>query len=194
MRHLLPDEIDQMVDGDAGFGVAPLRAHLAECAECTARVSGLTAVTDALDALPYHAPRIDFADNVLNRVQIIEPWYVALADTARGFIPRAQPMRALAAVGAGLGAVAVSGGAMWLSFQTGLAAWVFNVALDQGRENLLVGAGNVAGDVLGAGGAATLAQGGLPMLAIGAAVLAGSAIAAAAGFRRLASAARAKRS
>ncbi len=194
MRHLLPDEIDQMVDGDAGFGVAPLRAHLAECAECSARVAELTAVTDALDALPYHTPRIDFADNVLRQVQIIEPWYVALGETARRLVPRAQPMRALAAVGAGVGAIAVSGSAMWLAFQAGLTSWVFNVALDRGREELLVSAGNVAGEVLGAGGAEALAQGGLPLLAVGAAVLAGSALAAAAGFRRLVSAARAQRS
>lgn len=194
MRHLLPDEIDQMVDGDAGFGVAPLRAHLADCAECSARVAELTAVTDALDALPYHAPRIDFADNVLRQVQIIEPWYVALGETARRLVPRAQPMRALAAVGAGVGAIAVSGSAMWLAFHVGLTSWVFNVALDRGREELLVSAGNVAGEVLGAGGAETLAQGGMPVLAVGAAVLAGSALAAAAGFRRLASAARTQRS
>src|SRR3546814_10186598 len=65
---------------------------------------------------------------------------------------------------------------MWLAFQAGLTSWVFNVALDRGREELLVSAGNVAGEVLGAGGAETLAQGGMPMLAVGAAVLAGSAL------------------
>ena len=36
-RHLLPNEIDLLVDGEAGFGVAPLRAHVAECDECRAQ-------------------------------------------------------------------------------------------------------------------------------------------------------------
>ena len=33
-RHLLPDEIDLLVDDEVGFGMAPLREHAESCPEC----------------------------------------------------------------------------------------------------------------------------------------------------------------
>jgi len=45
-RHLLPNEIDLLVDGEAGFGVAPLRAHVAECDDCPALVRHLRSVIE----------------------------------------------------------------------------------------------------------------------------------------------------
>lgn len=157
-RHLLPDEIDLLVDGDARFSVAPLRNHLAECDDCAARVAGLGAVTHALDALPYHAPRLEFSDNVLKQVQVIEPWHVAAIVAAKRLMPTSAPMRVLAGAGAGMFAVVISLGTVWLVFRADLAAWAFS------------------GGALGVG------------------LLAVSALAAAAGFRRLAATARAKRS
>ena len=37
-RHLHPNEIDLLLDGEVGFGVAPLRAHVEGCAECRAKL------------------------------------------------------------------------------------------------------------------------------------------------------------
>ena len=38
-RHLLPAEIDLLLDEEVGFGVSPLRAHVQACADCRARQS-----------------------------------------------------------------------------------------------------------------------------------------------------------
>lgn len=190
-RHLLPNEIDLLVDGDAGFGVAPLRAHLDDCGECRARVEELRLVANALDALPHFAPRHQFADGVMAKVQVIEPWHVALAESAKRLVPESPSMRVLAGVGAGLAAVTVSGSALWLGFRADLATWAFNLFLDRGRETVLAGAGEVAAGALGA--TASTAGSSLGVLAIGTLLLAASALGAVAGFRRLAATARAKR-
>jgi hypothetical protein len=195
-RHLLPNEIDLLVDGDlsAGFGVSPLRAHLDECADCRARVDELRAVADLLDSLPHHAPRLRFADEVMAQVQVVEPWHVALTDSARKLVPEGKAGRALVAAGAGVAAVTVSGSAVWLAFRADLATWAFNLFLDRGRESVIGGAGELAARALGPDAVATLSQGGVSAFAIPTALLLVSAVAAAAGFRRLASTARAKRS
>lgn len=195
-RHLLPNEIDLLVDGDltAGFGVSPLRAHLDECADCRARVDELRAVADLLDSLPHHAPRISFTDDVMRQVQVIEPWHVALTDTARKLVPDSRAGRALVGAGAGVAAITVSSGAVWLAFRADLASWAFNLFLDRGRESVVGGVGQVAAAALGPDAAATIAQGGAGAFAIPTALLVVSAVAAVAGFRRLASTARAKRS
>lgn len=193
-RHLLPNEIDLLVDGDVGFGMAPLRDHLSECAECSARVDELRAVTEAIDSLPHHMPRLQFADGVMRQVQVIEPWHVALAESAKRLVPSSTPMRVLAGAGAGVAAVAISGSAVWLGFRADLASWAFNLVLDRGRDSVVAGAGELAAGAFGAGAGAALAQGGLPLIAISTAVLAASVAVAVAGFRRIAATARSNRS
>lgn len=194
-RHLLPNEIDLLVDGDvnAGFGVAPLRDHLDECDDCRSRVDELRAVADLLDSLPHHTPRLQFADKVMQNVQVIEPWHVALTDSAKSLLPSSTSGRALVGAGAGVAAVAVSGSAVWLAFRADLATWAFNLFLDRGRDSVLSGAGEIAAGALGSDAAVALAQGGGSAIAIGTVLLAASAVAAVAGFRRLASTARVKR-
>lgn len=193
-RHLLPNEIDLLVDGNAGFGVAPLRAHLAECDDCRARYDELRIVADAVEAMPHFTPQLRFADAVMSNVQIVEPWHVALTESAKRLVPASTPMRLLAGAGAGIAAVAVSGSAAWLAFRGDLAGWVVNLFIDRTRQGIVTGAGEVAATALGADAAATLASGGLPVLAVTTAVLALAAIGAILGFRRLAATAAAHRS
>jgi len=101
-RHLLPDEFDLLVDAESGlesgFGVAPLRAHVRECAVCRAELEREEALAGALDVLPHFAPFVGFADRVMADVQVFEPWHVALADTARRLVP--APLCVLAATAA----------------------------------------------------------------------------------------------
>lgn len=193
-RHLLPNEIDLLVDGDAGFGVAPLRAHLAECDDCRARYDELRTVAEAIDALPHFTPSVRFADAVLAKVQVVEPWHVALTESATRLVPSSTPMRVLAGIGAGIAAVTISGSAAWLAFRGDLAGWVVNLFLDRTRQGIVTGAGEVAAGALGAEATAALASGGLPVLLTTTAVLAIAAIGAVLGFRRLAATARAARS
>lgn len=193
-RHLLPNEIDLLVDGDAGFGLAPLRAHLAECDDCRARYDELRIVAEAVDALPHFTPKLRFSDGIMANVQIVEPWHVALVESARRLVPASTPMRVVAGVGAGLAAVTISGSAAWLAFRGDLAGWVVNLFVDRTRETLVAGAGEVAANALGADATSTLAAGGVGTLAITGAVLTVAAVGAVLGFRRLAATARANRS
>lgn len=192
-RHLLPNEIDLLVDGDAGFGVAPLRAHLAECGECRARYDELRLVAETVEALPHFTPNLRFADGIMARVQVVEPWHVAATEYARRFVPASTPMRLLVGAGAGAAALAVSGSAAWLAFRGDLAGWVVNLFIDRTRQTLVTGAGEVAAGALGADAATALASGGLATLGLTSAVLALAAIGAVLGFRRLAATARADR-
>lgn len=109
-RHLLPDEIDQLLDGEVGFGVAPLQAHLRECEQCRAAFEEEREVVEALEHLPRLAPDPAFASRVMAQVQIYEPWHVAARDSAMGWIrplaPRSRPVQLA------LGGAAVSLAAM----------------------------------------------------------------------------------
>ena len=118
-RHLLPDEIDQLLDGEAGFGVAPLQAHLRECDQCRAAFEEERVVVEALEHLPRLAPSTDFASRVMAQVQLYEPWHVAARDSVVGLIrplaPRSQPVRLLVGVAALSLAALVSVATVWLA-------------------------------------------------------------------------------
>ena len=193
-RHLLPNEIDLLVDGDASSGPSPLRAHLAACDDCRARYDELHRVTVSVDSLPHFTPRLRFVDTVMAQVQVVEPWHVALASTAEHLIPTSRPMRALAGVGAVTAAVTITGTVVWLATRADLASWIFSVAAGLGRRTLVAGAGDVAANALGADATSALARGGLPLAALTAGSLALAALGAALLFRRLAASARATRS
>jgi hypothetical protein len=183
-RHLLPNELDLLVDGDAGFGVSPLRAHVESCTECRERVDALRAVADRLDALPHCSPRLGFSDRVMTNVQVIEPWHVALRESAERLIPASTPMRVMAGLGAGVAAMAISGSALWLAFRADLAAWTYGVALDRGRDGLLATLTELVRVALDAPGT------GVATLGAAVAVLSVTVVGAVFGFRRLAAVAR----
>jgi hypothetical protein len=97
-RHLLPNDVDLLVDGEAGFGVAPLRAHVAECDECRARLDDAMIVVDALESLPHFAPDSRLADRVMAQVPVFVPAHVAARDSVFRWLPSAGPARAAAAI------------------------------------------------------------------------------------------------
>jgi hypothetical protein len=118
-RHLLPDEIDQLLDGEVGFGVAPLVAHVRECAECRAALDDARVVVEALERLPRLAPASTFADRVMADVHVYVPWHAAARDSAlaavKPFAPRTKPIRVL------LGAMTLSVAALL----TVASVWLF---------------------------------------------------------------------
>jgi hypothetical protein len=186
-RHLLPQELDLLVDGDSGFGLAPLRAHAESCDDCRGQLDELRAVAAQLDTLPHFVPRHGFADRVMNQVQVIEPWHVALADQARSLVPRSTGLRVLTAIGAGIMATAISGSALWLAFRADLLTWGYGSVVNQGSRGLWTGIAATARTLLASRGEAS-------GLALGAAVLAVTSLGALFVFRRLAVTARANRS
>ena len=189
-RHLLSNEIDLLLDGEAGFGVAPLRAHVDECADCRARLDEARLVADALERLPHLAPRTGFADRVLSRVQIVEPWHVAALNSARRFVPESRPLRAVALATVGLTSVAISASAVWIALSANLTVGSATIVTGRMRAALVAGSQQALEAVLGASATQALqANGAVAMAAAGVALLAAIG-AAALGFRALASASR----
>ena len=185
-RHLLPHEIDLLVDGNASRGIAALRARVEACDDCRAQYDALRRVSDAVDAVPHFMPRLRFADAIMRKVQVMAPWHVGLAGSVRRFIPEGAVPRRLILTGAALMGVAISGAAAWLAFRGDLTGGTFTLALDQTREGMVFGVTQVAVHALGTDAITTLAGGGRATLAITTAVLAAATIGALIGFRRLA--------
>jgi hypothetical protein len=186
-RHLLPQELDLLVDGDVGFGVAPLRAHAESCDDCRAQLDELRAMTAQLDTLPHFVPRHGFADRVMTQVQVIEPWHVALSAQARALVPQSTGMRVLAAVGTALVGTTISGSALWLAFRADLLSWSYGTIADQGSKGLWAALAASARELVAPGGD-------LSVLALGAAALTATSLGAVLAFRRIAATARANRS
>lgn len=153
-RHLLPDEIDLLLDGEAGFGVAPLRAHVARCADCQMELEVARAVAAELDQLPLLVPSARFADRVMSEVQVFEPWHVALGDAARRLVPRSRPARVLAAAGGLSFATLLTAATLWIVTRVDVLALVGGVALERTQAASLALFGSVLAGVVG-GGAAT---------------------------------------
>lgn len=186
-RHLLPNEIDLLLDGEVGFGVAPLRAHVDECEDCQARLARSRKVVDALEDLQHFAPRPLFADRVMAQVQVVEPWHVAALETARRFVPRSAPMRGLMTATASAVALALTSGTVWLALHADLAAYSFNLAAGRARSVLMDSAASVIGTAFGQSGLDALRSSGVRGLALGAGVMVVAVGGAAFGLRALAS-------
>ena len=189
-RHLLSNEIDLLLDGEAGFGVAPLRAHVDDCAECRAQLDEARVVADALERLPHFAPHTGFADRVLTHVQVVEPWHVAALETARRFVPESRPLRVLVIAGAAVSSVVVSASAVWIAISAELTFGSASLVTGRVRAALIDGAGLVLEAALGSGAADAVRSNGSMALAAGVVALVASVGAAAFGFRALATAAR----
>ncbi|HEX9483751.1 MAG TPA: hypothetical protein VF929_04195 [Gemmatimonadaceae bacterium] len=148
-RHLLPNEVDLLVDGEAGFGVADLRAHLDQCAECRARVDEARSVVDALEALPHFAPDSRLTERVMAQVPLFVPAHVAARDSVARWIPQAGPAR--------MGAVAVFASAasaftlalVWLAAQGDAAVFVSGLLGDRLRGAMVGAARDVAISLFG---------------------------------------------
>ena len=189
-RHLLSNEIDLLLDGEAGFGVAPLRTHVDGCAECRTRLDEARVVADALECLPHYAPRPGFADRVLSQVQIVEPWHVAALAIARRFVPESRPLRLLAMAGASVASVAISASAAWIALSTDLTVASATVLTARLRDAVLSGAAQGLEAIVGAGAAGALRANGAMAVAAGGFALLAAVAAAAFGFRALASVSR----
>lgn len=189
-RHLLPNEIDLLVDGEAGFGVAPLRAHVQECAECRERLEDARVVVDALEALPHFAPDSRLADRVMAQVPVFVPAHVAARDSVRRWLPQSAAARVAAVAVAGSVAFTLTLGMIWLALQGEAVMFVTGLLGDRVRGAVVSAARDLAVALLG-DAALTALQG---LGAVGASLLLLAFLLAAvgtiAGIRRLAVAGR----
>ncbi len=148
-RHLLPNEIDLIVDGDVGFGVAPLRAHLRSCGECRTRVDDAREIVAALEELPHLAPSSLFSDRVMAQVQVFEPWHVAARNGLRSFVPRSIPARAAAAIGGVAATVMLGIFSFFAATRFDLVAFATSAAVTRSRGIIASVVETVVGATLG---------------------------------------------
>ena len=191
-RHLLPNEIDLLVDGESGFGVAPLRAHVAECDDCRERLEDARIVVDALEALPHFAPDSRLADRVMAQVPVFVPAHVAARDSVARWVPQSSAARIAATVmGTSLAGV-LTMALVWLAMRGDAVMFVGGMLGDRLRGAVVTAAQDVVLALLGEGalvalqaaGPLTAAVVGLGFLAFVVATLVGIRQVAAASARR----------
>jgi hypothetical protein len=188
-RHLLPNEIDLLVDGEAGFGVAPLRAHVAECDDCRARLDDARVVVDALEALPHFAPDSRLADRVMAQVPVFVPAHVAARDSVAQWMPRSAPARVAAAVVATSVAGLLTLAMVWLASRGNAVMFVTGLFTDRLQRLVLGTVRDVALALLGESAVAAIqASGtlGVTLLVLG---FLGTAVGTVLALRRVATAA-----
>jgi hypothetical protein len=187
-RHLLPNEIDLLVDGDVGFGVAPLRAHVRQCAECRARIDDALVVVNALEELPHLAPSSLFSDRVMAEVQVFQPWHVAARDAVARFVPRSLPAR-VAAGALGVVAASVLGDvSVFIGSRLGMLTFLSGTAFQRGREVVTAVAEELVGVAFGPVALQVFRAMGTVGLLLSTFALTLGAVAAVYGVRRLATA------
>jgi hypothetical protein len=148
-RHLLPDEIDQLLDDEVGFGMAPLRAHIAECADCRSRLDDARAITDLIEKVPHLAPSHRFSERVMTQVPVFVPWHVAARDAMAEWLPAAGTSRKVAiTAGVVIGAV-LTVITIGLATQTDLLLFAANVAVDRVRDVAVAGIGSIVVNLFG---------------------------------------------
>lgn len=134
-RHLLPDEIDLLLDEDeVGFGVTPLKSHIRACAECRARVEEARSVVDALEDLPRFAPSHRFAENIMAQVPVFVPWHVTARETVNRWLPQSRPARVAVAAMATSVATILTLAILWITTQTDAVVLASGVAGDRVRS------------------------------------------------------------
>ena len=175
-RHLLPSEIDLLLDGDAGFALAPLRAHARRCPDCQGELAAARRLMALLDDLPTFAPAPRFADRVMADVQVFEPWYVTLGDTVRRLVPASRPARVVAAAGALTTAFVMTVGVVALLGRVDLLVFVTEFVAGRARAAVVATVGNAVTAVFGDLAAGALARSGPAGVVLGVVAFLGSLV------------------
>jgi hypothetical protein len=132
-RHLLPDEIDLLLDDEVGFGVSPLKAHIRDCADCRAQVEEARFVVDALEDIPHFAPSHTFSDRVMTQVPVFVPWHVEARESALRWLPQSRTARiAVGAMAASVASV-LTVAILWIATQTDILQLASGVAGDRAK-------------------------------------------------------------
>ena len=191
-RHLLPEEIDLLLDGEVGFGTAPLKAHVRSCAECSAELEDARALVRELEHLPHFSPSPLFTERVMAHVQVFVPWHVTLLDTVQGRMPRSRAGRALAGAGLGSFAVVLTVISLWLIARLDTVIFAVDLALDRIRTGTIGVLSDALTALLGDTALQLVRSGGVAGLGLAVALLFLTAAVAARALRAVAAGARAR--
>lgn len=148
-RHLRPDEIELLLDGEEGFGVAQLRAHASSCSVCQHELAGASGLMLMLDTLPDFAPSASFADRVMSEVQVFEPWHAAASRTVAQVVPVTRPARIAAGVAAAVTAGLGTAGATWAVARADMGLLLAQLGLERFREQVTVAGSDLITTVVG---------------------------------------------
>jgi hypothetical protein len=189
-RHLTPQEFDLLVDGEEGFGMAPLAAHIEECVTCRTELEARHKLVASLERLPHYTPSPLFAYHVMREVQVFEPWHVAAMNSVQRFIPRSRPARVLAAGLAGAVATSLTVATVWMASRLDAVAFLLTLGVERMRG---LGGQAVNGFVSSAVGSTGFAIGGNAGIALAASGFLAAVAISAFGLRALAAASRRRR-
>jgi hypothetical protein len=159
-NHLRPDELELLLDGEEGFGVAPLRAHVRACEACQAELERARELMIALDELPDFAPSASFVDKVMSQVQVFEPWHAALRRSVERFVPATRPARIAAGIGAALSAGGLTAAGSWALARADVAVFLAQIGLERAQEQFRAAVGELARGFLGQPGLDAVTAGG----------------------------------
>lgn len=165
-RHLRPDEIELLLDGEEGFGVAPLRAHVRHCAFCESELDQARELMVALDTLPDFAPSPAFADRVMSQVQVFEPWHAAAMNTAQQFVPASRPARVAAGAGVAVSAGLITAAGTWAVARADIALLMTQIGLENVRTQVSAATSDLVSTVLGQPGLAAMQSSTPEMMAL----------------------------
>jgi anti-sigma factor RsiW len=191
-RHLLPDEIDQLLDGEAGFGVAPLMAHVEACPACRAELAEARQLVNTLERLPHFIPSTSFSDRVMSQVQVFEPWHVTALDTVKRWLPASKPARALALATTSVFALVISIVSVWAAVRLDAFVFFFELMSQRARVAIFDAVGGAIANTFGPTAVDALRAGGLTA-ALGVTGFLALIVVAAVGLRALVGTARRRR-
>ena len=191
-RHLLPNEIDLLLDEETGFGVQPLREHVRACTDCRARLDEAKAVVQALDEIPLLSPHFGLADRVMSQVPVFVPWHVAARDTVTGWMPSSPATRALAAAMVAVVGSLITGLTLWIATRGDMLAMFTGLVGERARVTATDAAGDVVVSLFGAQVAAAVQQVGPIGIALAAGGFLVASLATVFGLRLIATSSRAR--
>jgi len=191
-RHLLPDEIDQLLDGEAGFGVAPLMAHVEACPACRAELAEARQLVNTLERLPHFIPSSSFSDRVMSQVQVFEPWHVSALDTVKRWVPASKPARALALATTSVFALVISVVSVWAAVRLDAFVFFFELMSQRARVAIFDAVGGAIANTFGPTAVDALRAGGMTA-ALGVTGFLALIVVAAVGLRALVGTARRRR-
>jgi hypothetical protein len=193
-RHLLPDEFEDILDGDAGDDAPALRDHLDTCADCKAELTRRSELSRELEHLPHLGPAPLFSYRVMSQVQVFEPWHVALRDSVRRLVPQTKAARWIGGVTAVMIAAVMTMAGIWAALNTE-SAWLFaEVGVKRVRAGVLGSIKGALETVFGRDALNALEGTGMMGTLIAASIVIGVILVAAIGFRVVALASRRRRS
>ena len=191
-RHLLPNEIDLLVDGESGFGVQPLREHVRDCADCRARLEQAKAVFGSLAEVPLFSPRIGLADRVMSQVPVFVPWHVAARDAALRLIPTTPTARVLAAALVAMVGSVFTGLTLWVATRGDMLAVFTGLVGEEARAAVTNAAGDLVVALFGPQVVAAIQQAGPLVIAMAAGGFVVASVATVLGLRLIATSSRAR--